>query len=225
MKKKYLIIPVTLLIAITMVVAADQNQDITWDMAENDVPRMQEQESSPEPGDTTTPPAGVPLEKAPQSQNSLNNSLTFILEQGPNDLRAGELIGMQVFGVDGLLIAYISDLVLNPDNQEVTAVVMTSGGVFGIFGIVGKQIALSLDDLVIPQVIPGKKRSATVGLTKQDIENAPELRSKGTGYLTVISTTPLVSRTENGDRNYRFRFIANGCPKIQPVNVTDVVYF
>jgi sporulation protein YlmC with PRC-barrel domain len=222
MKKKYLIIPVTLLIAITMVVAADQNQNTTWDMAENSVPRMQEQESSHGPGDPTTPPVGVPLEKAPQSQNSLNDSLTFILEQGPTDLRVVELIGMPVFGVDGIQIAHISDLILNPDNQKVTAVVMTSGG---IFGIGGKHIALSLNDLVISQITPGKKRSATVDLTKQDIENAPELRSKGTGYLTVISTTPLVNRTENGDRNYRFRFITNGCPKIQSVNITDSVYF
>jgi sporulation protein YlmC with PRC-barrel domain len=222
MKKKYLIIPVTLLIAITMVVAADQNQNTTWNMAENGIPRMQEQGSSPEPGDHATSTAGEPLEKAPQPQNSLNDSLTFILEQGPNDLRVAKLIGMPVFGVDGMQIAHISDLILNPDNQKVTAVVMTSGG---IFGIGGKHIALPLDDLDIPQVTTGKKRSATVDLTKQDIENAPELRSKGTGYLTVISTTPLVNRTEKGDRNYRFRFITNGCPKIQSVNVTDSVYF
>jgi hypothetical protein len=165
MKIEYLIIPITLLIAITMVVAADQNTTTTWDMADNGIPRIQEQESYPEPNDPTALPTGMPLEKAPRSQNSFSDSLTFILAQGSNDL-------------------------------------------------------------VIAQVSPGNERRATVDLTKQDIINVPDLRSKGAGFLTVIYTTPFVNRTENGDlTTYRFRFITDGCPKIQPANVTDVVYF
>ncbi|OGT62703.1 MAG: hypothetical protein A2W69_03605 [Gammaproteobacteria bacterium RIFCSPLOWO2_02_47_7] len=222
MKIEYLIIPITLLIAITMVVAADQNTTTTWDMADNGIPRIQEQESYPEPNDPTALPTGMPLEKAPRSQNSFSDSLTFILAQGSNDMRASELIGMPVFGVDGIQIADIADLILGP-NHQVTAVVMDSGS---IMGIGGKRIALSINDLVIAQVSPGNERRATVDLTKQDIINVPDLRSKGAGFLTVIYTTPFVNSTENGDlTTYIFRFITDGCPKIQPANVTDVVYF
>lgn len=221
MNTDYLIIPaITLLAAISMVVVADQN--IIWNITKTRS-TQEKPDSKPDTGGQTVSPARLAFVKTSQLQSSYNDSYTLILEQGPEDIHASGFIGMPVFGIDGIRIATVSDLILSR-NHQVTAVVMASGGVFGIGE---KRIALPIDELAIAQVSSGNKQRINAALARQDIINAPDVRAKGARFLTVISTTRLINRNDNGDDQvvYRYRYDLNSCPKVLPVMTGDSVYF
>lgn len=221
MKVKNLIVSVALLTAIATgifhqrlaatVIAAEQ-QNTGGEMAENGIQRMPIPEQEPAPAD-------APAQDAPRSrhQTSITDSLTFIREQGPDDVRASEFVGMPVTGANGAQIGEISDLIMNAD-YRVTAVVLSTGG---IFGIGGKRIALSLNDLVIAQTPSGKERNASVNITRQDIIDAPEFRSKDGGFLTLSSATMPTVRTDDGKI---YKFVVNTCPGMQTVTAEEKVY-
>lgn len=164
------------------------------------------------------------LGKSTSSRNiepdTTSNLLTFILEQEPGDMYVSKLVGVPVLDSNGKHIATISDLVLD-SSHRVNVVVIKSGN---ILGIGGNQIALSHEDLLIAQDASSINRNARTDFSEQDVINVPDFRPDGKNLLALIPETSLVDKTIYGDRHYKFRFIANGCPKIQPVNIADEIY-
>ena len=118
---------------------------------------------------------GIPPGDDAQIRDAGSFAVLFIDEQTPNEIRINELIDTPVIGIDGKQVARIDDLVLDRD-YRLTAVVLSSGGVFG-FG--GREIAMRPYNLTLRWSSDGY--SAFVNLTREELNDAPEFKPLASG--------------------------------------------
>lgn len=116
--------------------------------------------------DPATAPAEVPEDAALPSTNPDGQ---FITRPTPEQMRAVEIIGKEVVNSAGDEIGSVSDILLDKDGK-ITGIVIKSGGVFGIGG---KQVAVSASDL--PDMTGAKVLLA--GFTEQELHRAPEFEA------------------------------------------------
>ncbi|HEY8609072.1 MAG TPA: PRC-barrel domain-containing protein [Noviherbaspirillum sp.] len=118
--------------------------------------------------------AAVPVlaqgQQSPQSGNSARdaqNAVRMNVPAGGRDMRASEVIGKQVKNPQGENLGDIEDLVIDIDNQRVSYVVLSFGG---IANIGDKQFALPAGRLQ-----PGERERDPLVLnaSKEELEKAP----------------------------------------------------
>jgi sporulation protein YlmC with PRC-barrel domain len=101
----------------------------------------------------------------------------FISRQKSGQSRATELIGAPVVGEDGERIGTITDLIVD-ENYQITAMVLSTGGVLGIGA---HKVAVPRYSLDIRIAQDGPR--ASVPLSKADLEEAPEFQPLPAGRL------------------------------------------
>jgi sporulation protein YlmC with PRC-barrel domain len=96
-------------------------------------------------------------------------------EQAETEVLAEDLVGSKVFGPDGKeQVGTVEDLILD-DQQKVSGVVV---GVGGFLGIGKKEVGLNWEQAKIVESPDTKKKTIMIGMTKADLEAAPDFKTK-----------------------------------------------
>jgi sporulation protein YlmC with PRC-barrel domain len=93
---------------------------------------------------------------------------SFIDQQGPSQILASRYMTLTVYDSDGMRIGAVSDLVLDPSNGAVVALVI---GVGGFLGIAGKNVAVPLSAVKLS--VRDGKSLLTVDANKKQFDEAP----------------------------------------------------
>lgn len=95
------------------------------------------------------------------------NDEVLAQQQGPNELRGDWIIGASVTSPDDETVGSIVDVILDPEQGDVTAAILSVGG---FLGIGAKDIAVNWDQLEIDY----DGQEITIALTRAEADAAPE---------------------------------------------------
>jgi len=167
---KHILIALLFTTASALTGAADQ----AWPPVPSDSPLAQSGAAPAAPSaEAPTEPAG----EGAMPPRYGEPPVVFIGEQAPGEVRVSELVGTPVAGHGGEYIAEIADLIVD-DNHQLTTVVLSSGGMFGIGG---HEVALPHTRITITSVPDGIRVYAP--LSADDLADAPAFRARGDSDL------------------------------------------
>ncbi|SEO81406.1 PRC-barrel domain-containing protein [Salinihabitans flavidus] len=99
----------------------------------------------------------------------------LVTEQGANELRGEWVIGARITSPDGETIGNIEDIILDQEEGNVTAAVVSVGG---FLGIGAKAVAIDWSELQIDW----DANEVVVDLTRAEAEEAPEYSFRSRDY-------------------------------------------
>ena len=109
-----------------------------------------------------------------QSEGTVATPEAIIPEQEETQLRAENLMGIEVVDLNGERIGEVTDLIFD-ENQKVTGVVV---GVGGFLGIGKKEVGLKLDPAAMQEEPDTGQKTIVVNLNRTDFEAAPDFLTK-----------------------------------------------
>ncbi|GGC54887.1 PRC-barrel domain-containing protein [Chelatococcus reniformis] len=119
--------------------------------------------SEPKPAEPSTAPA-APGPKA---------GVGHMSEQGASQWMASKVIGASVVGPDGKTVGDINDIVLEQSGSAQAAVI----GVGGFLGVGEKRVAVPFSQLQVARDGNGEIDKITLGMTKDELNNAPTFQT------------------------------------------------
>jgi hypothetical protein len=117
---------------------------------------------------------GKPAPTTQQAAPKAPVSGQIVAQDAATILASRDFIGQTVYAPDKAKIGSISDLLISKDGKSVQGFVI---GVGGFLGIGEKSVALQMDKLKIAQN-PDGSVMLTMDVTKDELKNAPEFKSK-----------------------------------------------
>jgi sporulation protein YlmC with PRC-barrel domain len=164
--------------AVVLTLATPAWAQTTTDQPATTPPPTEETGSQPttQPEGTagTEPQAAQPETTAPAA-GTTGSEETIIPEQAETQLLAADLMGASVFGPDGMEVGAVEDLILDKQLKVAGVVV----GVGGFLGIGKKEVGLDWEQAKLVESADTGTKTITIGLTKADLEAAPDFKTKG----------------------------------------------
>jgi len=116
---------------------------------------------------------GTMPQEAPSSAVAPSGQGEILVEEGPTDIRAEKLIGMDITSPQGEKLATVRDVIID-QNGRITGLVVSTGGFLG-FG--AKPVGLSWESVSVIEA-PNSENEITTDLSKDQLAAAPTFKTK-----------------------------------------------